>query len=142
MKNRIFVIIVFFLAAIAGCKKDDDTIIAPPSITNFEVGANNNKLANPGYGVHLEGTILAEANIASVKLTISPKSGTGWNHSNTYAKYVGPKNVSFHEHLDIPSDTPLGDYQLLLEVTDQLGAKGEFKSDFKVQTEVPPSSGH
>ncbi|TDH26961.1 DUF4625 domain-containing protein [Segetibacter sp. 3557_3] len=125
----IFIVSCGFVA----CKKESANV-AMPILSNLEVGTNNNKIAYPGHDFHLEASIVASGSLASIKLQITPVlSGRGWSYTKIYTTgYAGLKNTTFHEHLDVPADAVVGDYDVLLLVTDQLGNKSEVTGRFKV----------
>lgn len=57
----------------------------------------------------------------------------------TDGKYVGVRNTTFHEHVDIPAATPAGDYKLTFTVTDKAGQSSVFTSDLKIEVPVEGS---
>lgn len=111
-----------------GCKKEDE--LAVPIVENWEVGTNNSKIAFVGSDLHLEGDVKAPAKIANIEVEISKiENVSGWNFSKSYAtKYAGTLETNFHEHIDIPTGTPVGQYNLVLTVTDGIGRKTDVKS--------------
>lgn len=132
--NKFLFLALLFVTVLNACKKDNDEVIAPaPKITGLEVGSNNNKTAYPGNDLHIEATIEAEGNIADVKLEINPVSATGWKLSTTYTDgFKGLKNAEFHKHIDVPATAAVGDYKVVLTVTDQAGKITKIESDLKV----------
>ncbi len=102
------------------CNKEENP--AKPTVNLTEVGHDNEKVAMRGDDLHLEADILAEGLIKRIDVEIHQENGTyGIEKSYTEGKYVGVKNVEFHEHIDIPADAPLGEYHLHFTVTDQKG---------------------
>ena len=86
------------------------------------MGHDNSKTAMRGDDMHLEADILAEGLIKRIDVEIHQEDGSfEIEKSYTEGKYVGVKNVEFHEHIDIPADAPLGEYHLHFTVTDQKG---------------------
>lgn len=122
MKNIILTIAA--VAALAflsvSCKKDNAP--AKPVVTFTEVGHDNSKHAMRGDDIHLEADIVAEGLIKRIDVEIHKENG-GFEIEKSYTegKYIGVKNTEFHEHIDIPSDAPLGEYHLHFTVTDQQG---------------------
>ena len=102
------------------CNKEENP--AKPTVNLTEVGHDNEKVAMRGDDLHLEADILAEGLIKRIDVEIHQENGTyEIEKSYTEGKYVGVKNVEFHEHIDIPADAPLGEYHLHFTVTDQKG---------------------
>ena len=126
MKNMKALSIISLAAAAAltlfatSCNKEEN--IAKPAVTLTEVGHDNEKVAMRGDDLHLEADILAEGLIKRIDVEIHQEGGTyEIEKSYTEGKYVGVKNVEFHEHIDIPAEAPLGEYHLHFTVTDQKG---------------------
>ena len=126
MKNMKATSILSIIAAAAAlltassCNKEENP--AKPTVTLTEVGHDNSKTAEPGEDLHLEADILAEGLIKRIDVEIHLEDGDyEIEKSYTEGKYIGVKNVEFHEHIDIPADAPLGEYHLHFTVTDQKG---------------------
>ena len=133
---RLIIGLFSVLSFVASCSKDDDDVIAAPTISGVEVGHDNNKTAYPGGDFHVEAEILAPGNVATVQLLISPVSGTGWSFDEVFTDgLAGNKNAAFHEHLAIPADAPLGQYKLRLIVTDQKGQVANIESDLEIKVD-------
>ena len=108
------------LLSATSCNKEETT--AKPTVNLTEVGHDNEKVAMRGDDLHLEADILAEGLIKRIDVEIHQEDGTyEIEKSYTDGKYVGVKNVEFHEHIDIPAEAPLGEYHLHFTVTDQKG---------------------
>ena len=108
------------LLSATSCNKEENT--AKPVVNLTEVGHDNEKVAMRGDDLHLEADILAEGLIKRIDVEIHQEDGTyEIEKSYTDGKYVGVKNVEFHEHIDIPAEAPLGEYHLHFTVTDQKG---------------------
>lgn len=101
------------------CSKEETP--AKPVITLTEVGHDNAKHVMRGADLHLEADILAEGLIKRIDVEIHQEGNYEIEKSYTDSKYVGVKNVEFHEHIDIPAEAPLGEYHLHFTVTDQQG---------------------
>ncbi|MBQ9254585.1 MAG: DUF4625 domain-containing protein [Bacteroidales bacterium] len=136
MKNNI--IKYFFAVFVTSClllscnKKDEDKDY--PTIKLTEVGHDNSMQGVRGDDMHLEATIKAENLIKRIDVSI--KNDKDLTHrvekSFTQGKYIGVKNTEFHEHIDIPSDMPLGDYYLYFSVVD----KKDLSSTRKVKIRI------
>lgn len=110
----------------AACSKDDDPVLAPPAMSDIEIGSGNSKIGYAGGDIHVEAKITAPAKLASVTVTITPQEGTGWGIDTTYTEgFTGLLNAELHEHIDIPAEAPTGNYNLKIIVTDQAGKKTE-----------------
>lgn len=127
-----------FSTILSSCSNHDDSSISAPVAALAEVGEKNSKEAVAGHDLHLEGNLLAEALIARIDVTIASADGDRIvvNKSWTEGKYIGVKNCTFHEHLDIPASTPAGAYKLTFVVTDKLWQSTTFTSDLKITTPV------
>lgn len=103
------------------CDKEKDNV-AKPKITLTEVGHENSGHAHPGHDMHLEADVVAEGLIASINVEIHQEDGSfEIEKSYTEGKYIGVRNIEFHEHIDIPENAPLGEYHLHFTVTDKEG---------------------
>lgn len=123
------------IAALSSCSNDDDEPKAEkPSVTLTEVGHDNTKTVEAGKDLHLEAEILAPGVIKEIEVEIHQENGGHFEIEKKYidGKYIGVKNVEFHEHIDIPADAPAGEYHLHLEVTDAFGQTAEAKSSLTV----------
>ena len=113
-----FLAIFTLVAGLAACQKNP----AAPKITLTEVGHENSGKAEQGDDMHLEADILAEGLIKSIHVEIHKENGSyEIEKSYTTGKYIGVKNIEFHEHIDIPAEAPLGEYHLHFTVTDNEG---------------------
>ena len=139
MKKFLFSAVTILLGAcslmLSSCDNDDEPeTVTPPVVTLAEVGEEDSKLATAGDDLHLEGELLAEGQIGKIELTITTADGQAdiLSQSWTEGKYIGVRNTVFHEHVDIPEDTPAGDYKLTLTVTDKIGQRGSATSDLTI----------
>lgn len=121
-KNTIILIAAALVLAFVSVSCKKDTPVAKPQITLTEVGHENSFEAMRGDDMHLEADILAEGLISRIDVEIHQEDGS-FEIEKTYTegKYIGVKNVEFHEHIDIPADAPLGEYHLHFTVTDREG---------------------
>lgn len=113
---------------------DDDNKLAKPTARITELGSGhdspNDKQAYIGTDAHIEAEIEAEGLIKTIEVEVHQVGGS-YEFGKTYTdpKYAGKKNATFHEHLDIPSEAPAGQYHLHLIVTDQLGQTATAESE-------------
>ena len=140
MKKILFlaasVLFCVFSLVLSSCSDDDDSkSVAKPVATLAEVGEENSKEAIAGKDLHLEGDLLAEGLIARIDVTIATADGktTIIQKSYTDGKYIGVRNTTFHEHLDIPADAAPGAYKVTFVVTDKLGQSTTFTSDLTIK---------
>ncbi len=123
------------IVAFTSCS--DDNIISKPTVVIKELGSGHDsptdKIAYIGEDAHIEAEIFAEGLIAMIEVEVHQKDGS-YKFGKTYTdeKYVGKKNSTFHEHLDIPTEAIAGDYHLHLTVTDKLGQTATDESDLKI----------
>lgn len=139
MKKIIFlaasVLFCVFSLVLSSCSDDNPKQdVAKPVAALAEVGEENSKEATAGKDLHLEGDLLADGLIARIDVTIATADGktTIVQKSYTDGKYIGVKNTTFHEHLDIPTDAA-GAYKLTFVVTDKLGQSSTFTSDLTIK---------
>ena len=123
MKKHTFILLataVVLAFVSVSCKKDAP--VARPQVTLTEVGHENSFEAMRGDDLHLEADILSEGRISRIDVEIHQEDGN-YEIVKTYTegKYIGVKNVDFHEHIDIPADAPLGGYHLHFTVSDREG---------------------
>jgi hypothetical protein len=129
MKTRnirfFFLLSTILLGFLSSCKKDNEEIpaLAKPQISALEIGSGNNKTVQAGSDLHLEGDILAEALIAKIEIEVHQEGGGQYKFTKAYTdgKYIGVKNATFHEHIDVPADAPAGAYHFHFTVTDKAG---------------------
>lgn len=133
--------------ALFSCQEDEDVNFDAPAISGFEFGKggthSTDGTAFRGSDLHLEAEILAEATVASITVTIHGHDlevGEGeeeWDFSQTFTdeKYR-VKNPTFHEHIDIPSTAPVGEYHVTMEVTDEAGKTSEVEGHLEVMSPV------
>ncbi len=140
MKTRNINFLLLFTALLFGflssCKKDntDIPVTTKPEIGTLEIGSDNNKTVKAGTDLHLEGEIVAEALIEKIEIEIHQEGGS-FKFAKIYTdeKYVGKKNVTFHEHIDIPSEVPAGQYHFHFTVTDKAGNTTTVESPLTIQ---------
>ena len=125
MKKNIFKYIIMAVVSVNllfACN-DDNKEDSYPVINLTEVGHDNSFTAKQGDDLHLEAEITAENLIKVIDINIFASNNTNAviHEFFTQGKYIGVKNTEFHEHIDIPSDIPLGKYRLQFSVTDMKG---------------------
>jgi len=134
--NFLLLFTALFFGFLSSCKKDnaDIPVTTKPAIGTLEIGSGNNKTVKAGTDLHLEGDIVAEALIGKIEIEIHQEGGS-FKFAKIYTdeKYVGKKNVTFHEHIDIPSEAPAGQYHFHFTVTDKAGNTTTVESPLTVQ---------
>lgn len=140
---RAIMLLNICLVLFTGCDNDDDKNPVKPVVNITELGSGhdspNDKTAYIGKDIHIETEIVAEGLIKQIEVEVHQKNGS-YEFGKVYTdeKYVGKKNTTLHEHLDIPSDAVAADYHLFLTVTDQLGQTTTAESDLTLKA-VPVS---
>lgn len=135
--SALLLINIFVLSS---CSDDDDSKpVAPvPVVSIEEVGEENCKEVVAGKDLHVEGNLEAQGGIATIDVAIVSADGqaVALRKSYTDGKYIGVKNTTFHEHLDIPASVPAGDYVLTFIVTDKLEQSTTFTSGLRITSPV------
>ncbi|CAZ96468.1 Conserved hypothetical lipoprotein [Zobellia galactanivorans] len=142
-----FKLSIFFASLIlffSACSSDDENpSVTAPVISDFEYGAGSehstDRVAYKGSDIHLEAAITAEAVVKSISVDIhsddvTPAEGeVEWHFEQSYtdATYL-VKNPTFHEHIDVPSDIPAGEYHIVLTVTDEMGNSTETEAHLQI----------
>lgn len=148
-------IVAFLGLVLHSCSSDDDgaTNVAPPVITNFEFGEGSEHSTEPyaykGSDLHLEAEINAEGIVSSISIDIHADDvevGEGeveWHYELTWtdANYL-VINPTLHEHIDIPSNIPAGEYHIVLTVTDELGNSTEVEGHLEILDPITISDFH
>ncbi|MFB9053837.1 DUF4625 domain-containing protein [Formosa undariae] len=152
MKTKIMKTNFKFLAIILSlglflqsCSSDDDNtpVSSAPVITDFEYGEGSSHstefFAYKGSDIHLEASIYAEGVVSSITLSIHAHDLTlgdnevDWDYENVYtdADYL-VINPTFHEHVDVPTNIPSGEYHVELTVVDELGNSTEIEGHIQI----------
>ncbi|KJD34379.1 protein containing PKD domain-containing protein [Tamlana nanhaiensis] len=150
MKSNFKHLAIILLVAIGftSCSNDDDSVTYDaPQITNFEFGEGSTHSTEPvaykGADIHMEAEILAEATISSISVDIHAHDLTladgevEWDFEQTYtdASYQ-VINTTFHEHIDVPSNIPAGEYHITLTVVDELGNSTEVEGHIEIMDPI------
>ncbi len=141
MKKILFfaasMLLCVFSLVLSSCSDDNDPKqnVAKPVAALAEVGEENSKEATAGKDLHLEGDLEAQGLIARIDVTITTADDktTIVQKSYTDGKYIGVRNTTFHEHLDIPENAVPGAYKVTFVVTDKIGQSTTFTSDLTVK---------
>ena len=133
-------LLCIFCFILSSCDNNDEPSpsVPLPISTLAEVGEENCKEATAGADLHLEGDVSAEGLIARIDVTVASEAGSliVVKKSWTDGKYIGVRNTTFHEHLDIPANTKAGNYKVTFVVTDKLGQSSTFISELKIVAPV------
>jgi len=120
--------LVSLCISLSSCSEKDEPRIPAPVVNITELGSSHdnpsNHTATIGADLHIAAEILAEGVIKEIRVEIHGEGGINYEIEKVFAddsKYAGIKNVGFHEHIDIPTDAPAGEYHFHLTVVDQLG---------------------
>jgi hypothetical protein len=157
MKTNYSKIILTLLVAIFifSCSKED---ILPPEISNFEVGgahhdedhdgedhddeAHEEGIGHPGEELHIGADIIAYSKITSITIDIhsdeiTPAAGeVVWEFEQVYTdqKYL-VLNAELHEDIMVPANAALGEYHVILTVTDEAGNSTTEEEHFDLEEE-------
>lgn len=151
MKKELFLGAALLLSAnllfFSSCEKDDTPPAPTVKITELGSGHDNpnDKIAYAGTDAHIEAEITAEGLIETITVDVHQEGGSfKFNKVYTDSKYVGTKNSTFHEHLDIPAEAPAGEYHLHLVVKDQHGQTATAESELLIKpaSEAPAHDDH
>lgn len=138
-KNLLFTAALLFslcMFTFSSCDDNDDKKdgMGKPVIELSEVGERDSKTGTAGSDLHLEGEVTAENLIKRIDIEIHQEGGDfKIEKSFTEGKYIGIRNTHFHEHVDIPAETPAGAYHLHFSVTDQAGLTETVESALTVK---------
>jgi len=141
---KFLAIIPVFAFLLHSCSSDDDSSpMGAPVISNFEYGQGSahttDRVAYKGSDIHMEAEITAGAGVGSITVSIhahdlAPGEGEvewGLEQHFTDAKYL-VINPTFHEHFDVPTDIPAGEYHIEFTVTDTLGNSTEVEGHIQI----------
>lgn len=135
--NILLLLTTLLLGLFSACKKDNEDIptATKPTVGTLEIGFDNKKTVQAGSELHLEGEIFAEGLIEKIAIEIHQEGSGSFKLAKIYTdeKYVGKKNATFHEHIDIPSAAPAGEYHFHFTVTDKAGNSTTVESPLTIQ---------
>ncbi|WP_159021368.1 DUF4625 domain-containing protein [Formosa sp. L2A11] len=151
MKTRIMKTNFKFLAIVLSlglflqsCSSDDDNAVtSAPEVSGFEYGAGSDhstdQVAYKGSNIHLEAEIYAEATVSSITVSIHAHDleladgEVDWDFEQVFtdSKYLAI-NPTFHEHIDVPTDIPAGEYHVELLITDEIGNSTEVEGYIQI----------
>ncbi|MEP1489166.1 MAG: DUF4625 domain-containing protein [Algibacter sp.] len=143
--NFKFLAIIAFLGLfLNSCSSDDDSpLVNALVISDFEYGEgithSTDFVAYKGSDIHLEAEINAEAIVSSITISIHAHDLTpgddevDWDFEQVFtdSKYLAI-NPTFHEHIDVPTNIPAGEYHIELTVTDESGKSTEVEGHIEI----------
>ena len=146
--NFKFLVLILSLGLfLQSCSSDDDGGSVPginaPEITGFEYGEGSDHstdyFAYKGSDIHLEAEIYAESVVSSITLEIHAHDAelaegeVEWEFEQTYTNedYL-VINPTFHEHVDVPTNIPSGEYHVELIVVDEEGNSTEVEGELQI----------
>ncbi len=101
--------------------KIEVSVEGAPVIKITEVGENNCNAAVVGGELHLEAEISAPKKIAEIEVELHNTAADYEKVFKFTGDYLGLTSASFHEHIEVPADAPVGEYHLHFTVTDGEG---------------------
>jgi len=136
---------------IFSCSEED---ILPPEISNFEVGGTHHDedhededheegVGHPGEELHIGAEIIAYSKITRITIDIhsdeiTPASGeVVWEDEQVYTdqKYL-VLNAELHEDIMVPANAALGEYHVILTVTDEEGNSTTEEEHFDLRKKI------
>ncbi|WP_437917979.1 DUF4625 domain-containing protein [Sphingobacterium sp. LRF_L2] len=129
---------LFALFLFSCSNSNEDLLPAAPTVALVHLGTHDSpddKIVLIGEAIHLEADIVASGLVAKIELEAYQTSGYGtYSFKKEYTgDYVGQKEVTYHDHPELSDDAPIGEYRLIIKVTDQKGQVGKVESDFTVK---------
>ncbi|UMB59297.1 DUF4625 domain-containing protein [Lutibacter sp. A80] len=140
---KLIAIFAFLGLFLQSCDDDDDPILNAPTISNFEYGEGSehstDQFAFKGSDIHIEAEINADALVSSITLAIHThdiepgENEVDWDFEQTFTdtNYL-VLNPTFHEHIDVPTNIPSGEYHVELIVVDELGNSTEVEGYIQI----------
>ncbi|MUU77104.1 DUF4625 domain-containing protein [Winogradskyella sp. HL2-2] len=141
---KLIAITLFLGTFLYSCSSDDDGSSSnAPVISNFEYGEGSthstDQVAYKGSDIHIEADITAEEIVSSITLSIHAHDLTpgddeeDWDFVQVFtdSNYMAI-NPTFHEHIDVPTNIPSGEYHIELLVTDELGNSTEVEGYIQI----------
>jgi hypothetical protein len=143
MNTKFQTIAIFFLvvamAVFSSCEEDDD--VSPiPTISELELGIDDSHVAyinadlEMEADLHIEAEVVAEGLFSTIEVEIHAEDGSD-NEIDTIYDYSDQtlKNTTFHEHIEIPYDFPIGDYHFHFTVTDKEGNSTTIEEELSIE---------
>ncbi len=122
---------------LTSCDKDEDkeeeTVMSAPTISNLEIGIDDNHEAHIGHDLHVEADIVAEGKIDVIEVELHAEDGGDDEIHVVFTEFAGLKNTTFHEHVEIPDTVAAGEYHFHLMVKDQQGKTTEVDADVMIE---------
>ncbi len=131
----VLVLIIALAVVMSSCKKDDDPIPAPV-ITLLELGLENSHIGYVGDEFHIEAEVVAEGKIDKIEIEMHPEEGEGEEIHVEFTEFAGLKNLTFHEHIEIPDDAVPGEYHFHFVVTDMEGNQSSAEDEVTIAEPV------
>ncbi len=133
----LFAIVTFL--SITSCNNDDDDldeILSKSTLSNIEIGLNNNEEGIIGRDFHLNAEIVAGETIDEVIVAIVPREdgeyAGEWSFQIAWDEFKGLRNTTVHKHFDIPEDAVEGTYDFIITVTDENGSFTDEKRTIEI----------
>lgn len=128
-----------FILALQSCRDDDNESAGNINIEIKELGHHDTHgggVIHAGEELHLDAEITTTNKIDKINVSIAKKSNTKIQIVNEdFADYKGQLSADFHKHIDIPANTPAGDYVVIITVTDLKGITKTETADLKIEAE-------
>lgn len=141
MKKKFFIgamaLLSVFTMALTSCDNDDDpTTNGNIEFKDMEFGHDNEKVGTIGDDLHLECKITSSSKITGINVTLVKDANNNVEKSYTNNKYIGVKNTTFHEHLDLPETLTEGEYECTITVTNAEGAVKSIKEKITLKKKI------
>ena len=153
MKTNYSKIVLALLVTIFIFSRSEEDIL-PPEISNFEVGGTHHDedhededheegVGHPGEELHIGAEIIAYSKITRITIDIhsdeiTPASGeVVWEDELVYTdqKYL-VLNAELHEDIMVPANAALGEYHVILTVTDEEGNSTTEEEHFDLRKKI------
>lgn len=141
MNTKVFLIATALIAGLffTSCEKDDD-VFPIPTISELVLGIDDSHVAyinaylEMEADLHIEAEVVAEGLINTIEVEIHAEDGSD-NEIDTIYDYSDQtlKNTTFHEHIEIPYDFPVGDYHFHFTVTDKEGNSTTIEAELSIE---------
>jgi hypothetical protein len=141
--NKIFIAVFSVILIVSvSCNKEED--ISSPEIMRGELGYDNSGTVTLGDELHMEFEIDADGKVEMISVEIHHEGEhkslstvmdeMEWEFDSVYtdSKYVGARNIEFHEHIDIPMEAEAGEYHFHLMVRDMEGNTSSYEDELEL----------